>query len=111
MFWRSLYLPCYQAVSNIIIFQGSIHYRARIIPLLPGRIQSAFPSLPARFASNPRNAGYSRVPNSFADQAAQGLSSAAFDLEQNIFGDDSRVGLDEAGTQEVMEIMRAQGVR
>ncbi|KIJ55543.1 hypothetical protein M422DRAFT_220269 [Sphaerobolus stellatus SS14] len=92
----------------LLVVVGSIHYRARIIPLLPERLQSALLRLP--FASHPRNAGYTRVPNSFAAQAAQGLSSAAFDLEQNILGGDSRAGLDEAGTQEVMDIMRAQGV-
>ncbi|KAF8511791.1 hypothetical protein BU17DRAFT_54453, partial [Hysterangium stoloniferum] len=85
----------------------SIHYRSRLIPLLPTRIQSLLPTLPF---TNPSGAGYSRVPTSFASQAAHGLSSAAFDLEQNIMGDDARVGLDEAGTQEVMEIMRTEHV-
>jgi len=89
---------------------GLIHYRALIIPRLPPRIQERLPNLPYPFASHPSSAGYSRVPSTFAAQASRGLSSSAFDLEQNIHGDDSRMGLDEAGTQEILEIMRVQGV-
>lgn len=40
-----------------------------------------------------------------------GLSSSNFDLEQNILGGDSRQGLDEAASQEVLEIMRNEGVK
>jgi len=90
-----------------IVFMGLIHYRSRIIPLLPTSVQSRLPTLPFW---HPGDAGYSRVPTSFASQASLGLSSAAFDLEQNIHGGDSRAGLDEVGTQEVLEIMRAEHV-
>jgi hypothetical protein len=44
---------------------------------------------------------------SFSDQAAAGLSSGNFDLEQNIGSSsgESRMGLDEAGVEEVRRIM------
>jgi len=38
------------------------------------------------------------------------MSSNAFDIEANIRDGDSRAGLDERGTQEVMEIMRRERV-
>lgn len=50
------------------------------------------------------------MPTSFSAQASMGLSSSNFDLEQNILGGDSREGLDEAATQEVLDIMRNEGV-
>jgi hypothetical protein len=50
--------------------------------------------------------------STFSDQAAAGLTSSTFDLEgDNIFQGDTRVGLDEQGTQEVMEIMRRENVK
>lgn len=61
--------------------------------------------------SHPEGTGYARLPTTFASQASLGLSSPAFDLEQNISGGDPRAGLDEAGTQEVMEIMRTENVK
>jgi Fungal protein of unknown function (DUF2015) len=76
--------------------------------MLPSRVQSLLPTLPF---THPRDSGYTRVPTTFASQASLGLSSSAFDLEQNITGGDSRAGLDEAGTQEVMEIMRTEHVK
>jgi len=44
---------------------------------------------------------------SFADQAAAGLSSSNFDLEENIGegSSENRLGLDEAGVEEVRRIM------
>jgi len=39
------------------------------------------------------------------------MSSNAFDIEANIRDGDSRAGLDERGTQEVMEIMRRERVK
>lgn len=43
----------------------------------------------------------------FADQAAAGLSSGNFDLEENMAegSGEGRVGLDEAGVEEVRKIM------
>jgi hypothetical protein len=46
----------------------------------------------------------------FEDQRNAGLSSSNFDLENNI-ASDSRTGLDDQGTQEIMSIMRRNGVR
>ncbi|KAF8586453.1 hypothetical protein K439DRAFT_1408834 [Ramaria rubella] len=91
----------------VLVIMAAIHYRSRLIPLLPARIQSHIPTLPF---SHPGDSGYTRVPTSFASQASLGLSSSAFDLEQNILDGDSRAGLDEAGTREVMEIMRTENV-
>jgi hypothetical protein len=50
--------------------------------------------------------------STFEDQAAAGITSSTFDIEaDNIFQGDSRAGLDEQGTQEVMEIMRRENVK
>ena len=50
--------------------------------------------------------------STFADQAAAGMTSSTFDIEaDNIFLGDARVGLDDQGTQEVMDIMRRENVK
>jgi hypothetical protein len=49
--------------------------------------------------------------STFADQRDAGLTSSNFDIEANILDEDSRTGLDERGTQEVMDIMRRDGVK
>ena len=50
--------------------------------------------------------------STFEDQAAAGMTSSTFDIEaDNIFQGDSRAGLDEQGTQEVMDIMRRENVK
>jgi hypothetical protein len=50
--------------------------------------------------------------STFADQAGAGMTSSTFDIEaDNIFQEDPRVGLDEQGTKEVMEIMRRENVK
>lgn len=77
------------------------HYRAHIIPHVPQRVRSFFPGLNQ----------YTPL-STFADQANAGMSSSAFDIEaNNILEGDSRTGLDERGTQEVMEIMRRERVK
>lgn len=48
--------------------------------------------------------------STFAGQAQAGLSSSMFDIEANMRDGDSRAGLDERGTQEVLEIMRRERV-
>ena len=73
----------------------SYYRRAAIIPYLPERIKSMFPTL----------SHYAPL-STFHDQAQAGLNSDNFDIEANINEGDSRMGLDERGTQEVMEIMR-----
>lgn len=47
----------------------------------------------------------------FSDQVNAGMSSSAFDIEANIRDGDLRAGLDERGTQEVLEIMRREHVK
>ncbi|KAJ4479686.1 hypothetical protein C8J55DRAFT_75529 [Lentinula edodes] len=74
-------------------------YRSSIAPYVPHRVQSLFPQF------------NHYVPlSTFADQAGAGMSSSNFDIEANIIDGDSRSGLDERGTQEVMEIMRRERV-
>jgi hypothetical protein len=76
------------------------HYRSQIILHVPERVKSFFPRL-----------GHYTPLSSFADQAHAGMSSNAFDIEANIRDGDPRAGLDERGTQEVMEIMRRESVK
>ena len=77
----------------------SFHYRSQLP--LPNRLRSLFPSLN----------NYTPV-STFAEQANAGLSSGNFDIEAaNIVAEDSRSGLDERGTQEVLDIMRRERVK
>ena len=75
-------------------------YRVTFISHVSTPIKSLFPSL----------VNYAPL-STFEDQANAGLSSHNFDIEANIRDEDSRAGLDERSTQEVMEIMRRDGVR
>ncbi|KAF9785203.1 hypothetical protein BJ322DRAFT_1108661 [Thelephora terrestris] len=76
----------------------SFHYRAQLP--LPNRLRSFFPSL-----------NYYTPVATFAEQANAGLSSGNFDIEAaNIVAGDSRSGLDERATQEVLDIMRRERV-
>ena len=78
----------------------AVYYRHAIIPRLPARIRQLFPRL----------ANY--VPlTTFADQAAHGFSSEAFDIEANIRDGDSRAGLDERRLREVQRIMEQRNVK
>ncbi|KZW00011.1 hypothetical protein EXIGLDRAFT_723168 [Exidia glandulosa HHB12029] len=87
------------ALAAILVWRQ----RAKIAPLVPPRVANRLPYF--------RHYAYSPLPgSSFADQAAGGLSSSTFDLEGNIFGGDSRVGLDEHGAAEVNDIMRREHV-
>jgi len=49
--------------------------------------------------------------STFSDQIGAGMTSSDFDIEANIRDGDSRTGLDERGTQEVLEIMRRERVK
>jgi hypothetical protein len=75
-------------------------YRAFIVPHLPERVKALFPRL----------RDYTPL-STFSDQVGLGLSSNDFDIEANIRDGDSRTGLDETGTQEVLEIMRRERVK
>ncbi|KIK07841.1 hypothetical protein K443DRAFT_673099 [Laccaria amethystina LaAM-08-1] len=74
-------------------------YRTLIIPYVPERVRSLFPRL----------SNYTPL-STFSEQLSAGISSNNFDIEANIRTGDSRSGLDEQGTQEVLEIMRRERV-
>ena len=85
---------------TLIDRHAAMYYqRAKIIYYLPERVKMMFPQL----------GNYSPLAT-FAEQSSAGLNSSAFDIEANIRDGDSRSGLDERGTQEVMEIMRRERV-
>jgi len=67
---------------------------------VPERVQSMFPRL----------SNYTPL-STFSEQLSAGISSNTFDIEANIRAGDSRSGLDEQGTQEVLEIMRRERVK
>ena len=75
-------------------------YRAFITPHLPERVKMFFPKL----------SNYTPL-STFSDQIGAGMTSSDFDIEANIRDGDSRTGLDERGTQEVLEIMRRERVK
>ncbi|KIM44811.1 hypothetical protein M413DRAFT_442779 [Hebeloma cylindrosporum] len=91
------YLSLVAFLSLLVML--TYRYRAFIVPHLPERVKSLFPKLH----------NYAPI-STFADQVGLGLSSNDFDIEANIRSGDSRTGLDEAGTQEVLEIMRRERV-
>ena len=74
-------------------------YRAAVLPHVPMKVRSLF--------------GLNQyIPlSTFSSQAESGLTSVMFDIEANINDGDSRAGLDERGTQEVLEIMRRDRVK
>ncbi|KAF9009501.1 hypothetical protein BDQ17DRAFT_1274434 [Cyathus striatus] len=74
-------------------------YRSLVLPHVPERVRSMFPAL----------SNYTPL-TTFSEQMGAGMSSSAFDIEANIRDGDSRAGLDEQGTREVMEIMRRERV-
>lgn len=78
----------------------TFRYRATLTPYVPSSVKSLFP----RF-------GHYTPLSTFAEQANAGLNSTTFDIEANIRDGDSRAGLDERGTQEVLEIMRRERVK
>ncbi|EEQ85875.1 hypothetical protein RJZ56_001903 [Blastomyces dermatitidis] len=53
---------------------------------------------------------YSRLPESFTGDMEAGLSSADFDLSNNVASGDGRAGLDRVGKREVLKIMKRQRV-
>ncbi|KAF9460545.1 hypothetical protein BDZ94DRAFT_1265829 [Collybia nuda] len=93
LFYYSLAAAC------IALVVAMYHYRATLIPHIPSRMRSLFPGLN----------NYTPL-STFSEQASAGMTSSAFDIEANMRDGDSRAGLDEQGTQEVMEIMRRERV-
>jgi hypothetical protein len=80
-------------------FTVAYRYREVIIPHLPQRVVALFPSL-----------NHYTPLSTFSEQVEAGLSNSNFDIQANINDGDSRTGLDERGTQEVMDIMRRERV-
>lgn len=80
------------------------YYRARIVPHIRPVILRILPtSIAARLSNYTPLSGLS-----FADQAAAGISSRTFDLEESNIAEGSgeaRLGLDEAGVEDVRRIM------
>ncbi|KAJ7623727.1 hypothetical protein FB45DRAFT_798029 [Roridomyces roridus] len=74
-------------------------YRASLLPHVPAGIRGLFPTLN----------NYQPL-STFAAQIGVGMTSSDFDLEANVRDEDSRAGLDEQGTREIMEIMRRERV-
>ncbi|CAL1715237.1 unnamed protein product [Somion occarium] len=89
LFWLSVF-----ALSALLVML-MFRYRATLVSHVPNPIKSLFPSL----------GNYTPLAT-FEDQANAGLTSNTFDIEANIREGDSRAGLDERGTQEVLAIMR-----
>jgi hypothetical protein len=85
----------------------------RIFPIVLYRYRASLP-LPQSlrsFISRPSAHNYAPL-STFAEQAAAGITSSNFDIEaDNLREGDSRMGLDEVGTREVMEIMRRENVK
>ncbi|PIL25138.1 hypothetical protein GSI_13027 [Ganoderma sinense ZZ0214-1] len=88
-FWLSVF-----ALSALLVML-SFRYRAALF----NPMRSLFPRL-----------GHYQPVSTFAEQADAGLTSSTFDIEANIRDGDSRAGLDERGTQEVLDIMRRERV-
>lgn len=100
---KSMFSPAltggHQRSSAWLIIQVLVYYRNRLLPLLSPYLPS---SLVARISN------YRPLDSfSFTDQAAAGMSSGNFDLEENMAegSGEGRVGLDEAGVEEVRRIM------
>jgi hypothetical protein len=71
-----------------------------ILPHVPERVRSLFPRL----------RHYTPL-STFPQQINAGLTSSAFDIEANVRDGDSRAGLDEQATEEILEIMRRDRVK
>ncbi|KAI0825785.1 hypothetical protein BC629DRAFT_1578414 [Irpex lacteus] len=93
LFWLSVF-----ALLALLVML-TFRYRATLISHVPNPVRSLFPRL-----------GHYTPLSTFESQANAGLTSESFDIEANIRDGDSRAGLDEQGTQEVLDIMRRERV-
>ncbi|KAI6044421.1 hypothetical protein EDC04DRAFT_367523 [Pisolithus marmoratus] len=91
------YLSLLVALALLVML--GYHYRSVIFPHVPAKVRSMFPSL-----------NHYTPLSTFSGQAQAGLSSSMFDIEANMRDGDSRAGLDERSTQEVLEIMRRERI-
>ncbi|KAF5338581.1 hypothetical protein D9611_012760 [Ephemerocybe angulata] len=97
------------AAFFFLLVMLTFRYRAHLPTSLRSLLPSSLSQQPPSSASHP-SALYTRL-STFADQVNAGLTSESFDIEANNIGaGDARVGLDEQGTREVMEIMRRERV-
>ena len=87
-------------INVCVDFAVAFRYRATLISHVPNPVRSLFPRL-----------GSYTPLSTFESQASAGLTSESFDIEANIRDGDSRAGLDEQGTQEVLDIMRRERVK
>ena len=78
----------------------TFRYRTTLISHVPNPVRSLFPRL----------TNYTPL-STFETQAGAGLTSESFDIEANIRDGDTRAGLDERGTQEVLDIMKRERVK
>ncbi|KAJ7249555.1 hypothetical protein B0H12DRAFT_1019602 [Mycena haematopus] len=83
----------------VLLLMLIFRYRAFLLPHVPARLRQLLPTLN----------NYQPLAT-FSEQIGAGMSSADFDLEANVRDEDSRTGLDEQGTREIMEIMRRERV-
>ncbi|KAJ7663806.1 hypothetical protein DFH06DRAFT_1324325 [Mycena polygramma] len=83
----------------VLLLTLTIRYRAALLPHIPARIRQLLPTLN----------NYQPLAT-FSEQIGAGMTSSDFDLEANIRDADSRSGLDEQGTREIMDIMRRERV-
>ncbi|KAJ6485631.1 hypothetical protein C8R45DRAFT_997277 [Mycena sanguinolenta] len=83
----------------VLLFMLAIRYRASILPHVPARLRQLLPTL-----------NHYQPLATFSEQIGAGMTSSDFDLEANVRDEDSRTGLDEQGTREIMEIMRRERV-
>ncbi|KIP02735.1 hypothetical protein PHLGIDRAFT_111715 [Phlebiopsis gigantea 11061_1 CR5-6] len=97
LFWLSVF-----ALSALLVML-TFRYRATLIAHVPNPVKSLFGQ--RAHAAH----GYAALAT-FEEQASAGLTSESFDIEANIRDGDSRSGLDERSTQEVLEIMRRERV-
>ncbi|KAH6916302.1 hypothetical protein BKA70DRAFT_1255288 [Coprinopsis sp. MPI-PUGE-AT-0042] len=92
------YLSLVALFSLLVMF--SYRYRGFILPHVPDRVKSLFPSL----------SHYTPL-STFSDQVNAGMTSDSFDIEaNNISAGDGRMGLDEQGSREVRDIMKRERV-
>lgn len=90
------------AAFFFLLVMLTYRYRAFLLPHVPERVRSFFPHL--------NSTPYTRL-STFADQVNAGMNSEAFDIEAaNLAEGDSRLGLDEQGAREVMDIMKRERV-
>ncbi|PSR82604.1 hypothetical protein PHLCEN_2v6037 [Hermanssonia centrifuga] len=94
LFWLSVF-----ALLALLVML-TFRYRAKLISHVPNPVKSFFPRLT-----------HYQPLSTFEAQAGAGLTSESFDIEANIRDGDARAGLDERGTQEVLDIMRRERVK